>query len=175
MFFIDRSGALVHAWNGRPVNIVGKYLYSKLFRILKADGDRFLDDVPVLGHSRPVASRPNPWSRPLPEFSFVNSQIRVKFMSNPALPSCSDDLYPKDSWVTKNFLLASRTNKDFHLHSITDFSPWIPTIMSSAFEHDTDGNHEPHLRVLVQERTEDVGGANTSWEIVAVSKIIIVK
>ncbi|KZP17049.1 hypothetical protein FIBSPDRAFT_37916 [Athelia psychrophila] len=49
VFFIDRSGALHHAASGLAVDIV--------------------DDVPILRRNRPVSSCPNPWSRPLPEFS----------------------------------------------------------------------------------------------------------
>ncbi|KZP17346.1 hypothetical protein FIBSPDRAFT_1046871 [Athelia psychrophila] len=54
VFFIDKYGALHHAASGLAVDIV--------------------DDVPVLRCNRPSSSSPNPWSRPLPEFSFVNSQ-----------------------------------------------------------------------------------------------------
>jgi hypothetical protein len=150
VFFVDRSGALRHAASGLAIDII--------------------DDVPVLRRNHPASSIPNPWSHPLAEFSFVNSQIRVKFLSDPSLPSCLDDLYAKNSWATKNFVLASRPKKDFHLHPISDFSPWIPPIMASSLKHETEANHDPELRVLVEERTEDVGGARTSWEIIAVSK-----
>lgn len=126
----------------------------------------FIDDVPVLRRCRPASGSPNPWSHPLPEFSFVNSQIRVKFLSNPALPSCSDALYPDDSWATKNYLLAAHTEKDFHMHPIADFSPWIPPVMAGAIPYDARGNPSRQHRVLVQERTEDFGNVGTSWEIV---------
>ncbi|KZP24867.1 hypothetical protein FIBSPDRAFT_856675 [Athelia psychrophila] len=150
VFFLDRYGALHHAASGLAVDII--------------------DDVPLLRRNRPASSRPNPWSHPLAEFSFVNEQIRVKFLSDPSLPSCSDDLYPKDSWATKNFVLATNTEKDFHLHPISDFSPWIPATVAGSFHHDTDANHDKRLRVLVEERTEDYGGARTSWEIIAASR-----
>jgi len=150
IFFIDSCGALHHAASGLAVDIV--------------------DDVPCLRRRRPVSGRPNPWSRPLPEFSLVNSQLRVKFLSDPSLPSCADDLYPDDSWNTKNFLLASHTEKDFHMHPISDFSPWIPPAIAGCFEYATSTRHEKDLRVLVEERMEDVGGAKTSWEIVPYNK-----
>ncbi|KZP17341.1 hypothetical protein FIBSPDRAFT_1046867 [Athelia psychrophila] len=151
VFFLDSAGALCHAASGLAVDIV--------------------DDVPVLRRRRPVSGRPNPWSRPLPEFSFVNSQIRVKFSSDPSMPSCSDDLYPKDSWATKNFVLALRSEKDFHAHPIADFSPWIPATVAGSFQYETRGNHEKNWRVLVEERIEDVGGARTSWEVVSANKV----
>jgi len=150
IFFIDSCGALHHATSGLAVDIV--------------------DDLPCLRRRRPVSGRPNPWSRPLPEFSLINSQIRVKFLSDPALPSCTDDLYPDDSWATKNFLLASHSEKDYHVHPIADFSPWIPPAMTGFFEYATSVRHEKDLRVLVEERTEDEGGARTSWEIVQYNK-----
>ncbi|KZP17052.1 hypothetical protein FIBSPDRAFT_1047153 [Athelia psychrophila] len=146
IFFVDNSGALHHAASGLAVDII--------------------DDVPVLRRRRPVSSRPNPWSRPLPEFSFVNSQIRVKFLSNPSLPGCTDDLYPDDSWAINNFVLAVRTEKDFHMHPISDFSPWILAAVVGSFEYKAEGNHDKEGRVLVEKRTEDVGGERTSWEIV---------
>lgn len=130
----------------------------------------YADDVPILRRPRPVSGRPNPWSHPLPEFSFVNSQIRIKFLSNPSLPSCSDDLYPKDSWATKNFVLAARTEKDFHMHPISDFSPWIPAAVAGKIQYDIGTAHQKDQRVLVEERTEDFGGARTSWEVVAVDR-----
>lgn len=130
-----------------------------------------LDDVPILRRNRPVSSCPNPWSRPLPEFSFVNEQIRVKFLSDPSLPSCSDDLYPKGSWATKDFVLAVRPTKDFHIHPIADFSPWIPATMTGTFDYKTGANHDQQWRVLVEERTEDAGSARTSWEIVAATRV----
>ncbi|KZP17332.1 hypothetical protein FIBSPDRAFT_28680 [Athelia psychrophila] len=151
VFFIDRSGALHHAASGLAVDIV--------------------DDVPILRRNRPVSSSPNPWSRPLPEFSFVNSQIRVKFLSDPSLPSCSDDLYPKGSWATKDFVLAVRPEKDFHIHPISDFSPWIPATMTNTFDYKTGATHDKKWRVLVEESTEDVGGARTSWEVVAATRV----
>lgn len=130
------------------------------------------DDVPVLRRRRPVASRPNPWSHPLPLFSFENSQIRVKFLSDPSLPSFTDDLYPNDSWATKEFVLAMRTQKDFCMHPISDFSPWIPPSMGVSLAYDNRANHDQQWRVLVEERTEDTGGDRTSWEIIPAKNII---
>ncbi|KZP22171.1 hypothetical protein FIBSPDRAFT_931195 [Athelia psychrophila] len=147
VFYIDSYGALYHAASGLAVDIV--------------------DDVPCLRQLRPVSGRPNPWSHPLPEFSFINSQIRVKFLSDPAFPSCTDDLYPNGSWATKTFLLASNNEKDFHVHPISDFSRWIPTSdMEDSLSYDPKKRSEKTLRVLVERRTKDVGGARTSWEIV---------
>lgn len=146
IFFIDSCGALHHAASGLAVDIV--------------------DDLPCLRRRRPMSGCPNPWSRPLPEFSFINSQIRVKFLSDPSLPSCTDDLYPDNSWATKKFLLASHTKKHCHLHPISDFSPWIPPAVAGSSEYATSARNEKDLRVLVEERMEDGGGARTSWEIV---------
>lgn len=130
-----------------------------------------IDDVPRLRRDRPVSHRSNPWSRPLPEFSFVNSQIRIKFLSDPSLPSCSDDLYPKDSWAFKEFVLAAHSEKDFHMHGISDFSPWIPETVKGSFDYDTHANRGKEWRVLVEERQTDVGGPGTSWEIVPSNKV----
>ncbi|KZP21257.1 hypothetical protein FIBSPDRAFT_860705, partial [Athelia psychrophila] len=150
VFFIASSGALHHSGSGLAVDVV--------------------DDVLVLRRHRPVSSQPNPWSHPLPEFSLVNSQIRVKFLSDPALPSCTDNLYPKGSWATKNFVLARNTEKDFHMHPISDFSPWIPPAVAGTFDYNTDAQHEKDIRVLVEESTGDVGDERTSWEIVPAPK-----
>ncbi|KAF7980704.1 hypothetical protein HWV62_37163 [Athelia sp. TMB] len=146
LFYIDRSGALHHAASGLAVDII--------------------DDVPVLRRSKPNCTTPNPWSHPLPQFSFVNAQIRIKFLSDPSLPSCTGDLYPNDSWATKDFLLATRPEKDFHMHPISDFAPWIPAAVTGSLPYDCGANHDKQWRVLVEERTEDVGGKRTSWEIV---------
>ncbi|KZP20526.1 hypothetical protein FIBSPDRAFT_1044795 [Athelia psychrophila] len=151
IFFVDSYGALCHAASGLAVDIVG--------------------DVPVLRRRRPVYGVPNPWSRPLPEFSFINSQIRIKFLSDPSLPRCTDDLYPNNSWATKQFLLAAHPEKDFHVHPIADFSPWIPTTMAGTFDYNTNANHEKKWRVLVEERTDNVGGERTFWEIVPANKL----
>ncbi|KZP17054.1 hypothetical protein FIBSPDRAFT_1047155 [Athelia psychrophila] len=154
IFFVDNSGALHHAASGLAVDII--------------------DDVPALRRRRPVSGCPNPWSHPLPEFSFVNSQIRIKFLSDPSLPGCTDDLYPDNSWATKNFVLAARTEKDCHMHPISDFSPWIPATMVGSFEYQkAEGNHTKQWRALVEERTEDVGGERTSWEIVPASQMAV--
>ncbi|KAF7964917.1 hypothetical protein HWV62_1653 [Athelia sp. TMB] len=150
VFFIDRAGALHHAVTGLAVDII--------------------DNVPILRRNRPVSSSPNPWSHPLPEFSFVNSQIRVKFLSDPSLPSCTDDMYPKGSWATGDFVLAARPEKDFHMHPISDFSPWIPAAVIGRLPYETGANHDKKWRVLVEERKEDAGGKRTSWEIVPTSK-----
>ncbi|KZP07436.1 hypothetical protein FIBSPDRAFT_804010 [Athelia psychrophila] len=149
MFFIDSYGALHHAASGLAIDII--------------------DDVLVLRQRRPVSSDSNPWSHPLPEFSFINSQIRIKFLSNPALPSCADKLYPNNSWITKQFLLATHNEKDFHRHPISDFSEWIPTHIAGDIPYDTSAHHSVDWRVLVEERTRHFGGKRTSWEIVAVS------
>ncbi|KAF7974238.1 hypothetical protein HWV62_13124 [Athelia sp. TMB] len=96
--------------------------------------------------------------------------IRVKFLSDPSLPSCTDDLYPNDSWATKNFILATRPEKDYHAHPISDFSPWIPAAMVGSIPYVTGENHSKDCRVLVEERQDDVGGERTSWEIVAATR-----
>ncbi|KZP17048.1 hypothetical protein FIBSPDRAFT_864997 [Athelia psychrophila] len=146
VFFIASSGALHHSGSGLAVDVV--------------------DDVLVLRRHRPVSSDSNPWSHPLPEFSLVNSQIRVKFLSDPAMKGCTDNLYPKGSWATKNFVLARNTEKDFHMHPISDFSPWIPPAVAGTFDYKTDAQHDKDIRVLVEESTGDFGDERTSWEIV---------
>ncbi|KAF7981045.1 hypothetical protein HWV62_35500 [Athelia sp. TMB] len=152
VFFLSRSGALHHAMSGLAVDII--------------------DNVPVLRRERPASGHPNPWSHPLPEFSFVDQQIRVKFLSDPRLPSCTDEFYPDDSWATKNFVLAARTERDFHMHPISDFSPWIPRAVAGFIPYEADGNHAKECRVLVEQRQDDVGGARTSWEIVAATSVV---
>ncbi|KAF7986033.1 hypothetical protein HWV62_41388 [Athelia sp. TMB] len=151
VFFVDGHGALHHALSGLAVDIV--------------------DDVPILRRHRPVSSQPNPWSHPLPEFSFVNSQIRVRFLSNPSLPSCADDLYPQDAWATKDFVLGARPEKNFHMHSISDFSPWIPVALAGSFPYENGALRDKKWRVLVEERKMDIGDERTSWEIVPVNKV----
>lgn len=71
----------------------------------------------------------------------------------------------------KNFVLALRSEKDFHAHPIADFSPWIPATVAGSFQYETRANHEKEWRVLVEERMEDVGGARTSWEVVTANKV----
>ncbi|KAF7973815.1 hypothetical protein HWV62_14194 [Athelia sp. TMB] len=97
--------------------------------------------------------------------------IRVRFLSDPSLPSCTDDLYPKDSWAKKNFLLAARSKKDFHMHPISDFSPWIPASAKDNIPYDIKAHHLMDWKVLVEERSEDVGGERTSWEIVPTNMV----
>jgi hypothetical protein len=65
-----------------------------------------IDNVPVLRHRRPAFKTPNPWSHPFPRFSYENSQIQVEFNSDPSLPSCSEHLYPNESWRYLHFVLA---------------------------------------------------------------------
>ncbi|KZP16180.1 hypothetical protein FIBSPDRAFT_866204 [Athelia psychrophila] len=57
------------------------------------------------------------------------------------------------------------------MHPISDFSPWIPPSVAGSSEYTTDANHDKKWRVLVEESMDDVGGARTSWEIVAASKL----
>ncbi|KIK51529.1 hypothetical protein GYMLUDRAFT_50482 [Collybiopsis luxurians FD-317 M1] len=83
-FFVDRTGALCHG-SGLNVDIV--------------------DNVPILRHRLPAFKTPNPWSHPFPRFSYENSQIQIEFNTDPALPSCSEQLYPNESWRFSQFVL----------------------------------------------------------------------
>ena len=71
----------------------------------------------------------------------------------------------------KNFVLAARTGKDYHMHPISDFSPWIPRAVAGSIPYEAGGNHDKECNVLVEVRQDDVGGARTSWEIVAVTSL----
>ncbi|KAF7972136.1 hypothetical protein HWV62_18868 [Athelia sp. TMB] len=94
-----------------------------------------------------------------------------RFLSDPSLPSCTDSLYPKDSWATKDFVLATRSEKEFHMHPISDFSPWIPAAVVGTLPYEMYANHDKEWRVLVEERKEDIGGERTSWEMVPANKV----
>jgi hypothetical protein len=149
-FFIDGTGALCHG-SGLAVDIV--------------------DDVPVLRQRRPVITPPNAWSHPLPLFSLTpDSQIEVKFLSDPAFPTCTQGLYPNGSWRTDRFVFSTFTQKDFHMHTHSEFDPWRPR-KTSPVEYITQANHNLDCRVLVEKslQGEAIKG-ETLWDIVPVSK-----
>jgi len=56
------------------------------------------------------------------------------------------------------------------MHPISDFSPWIPAAILGSLEYNTEDNLDKNWRVQVEERTEDVGGERTSWEILPARK-----
>jgi hypothetical protein len=146
LFYIDEAGALCHAMSGLALDII--------------------DDVPVLRRRHPLATRPNPWSHPLPIFTYEDFQIHVQFLSDPAIPVCSEELYPNDSWKSGNYVLATRSEKDFHMHPISDFSPWISRHMMSGISWDTGANHGKAWKVLVEENSEGSNGDRIHWEII---------
>ena len=81
-----------------------------------------IDDCPVLRANRPVVldDEYDFWSHPFARFSYEDNRIRVKFLADPSYPACKRRLYPRDSWMQTSFLLASKPEKDSHLHSIDD-------------------------------------------------------
>ncbi|KAG6833258.1 hypothetical protein H0H87_009433 [Tephrocybe sp. NHM501043] len=145
-FFIDRTGALVHAESGRNVDIV--------------------DNVLVIRSRRPVASPANLWSHAPPRFTFRNGQIQIAFNSNPAFASTVDNIYPNDSWRNKPFVLArdSAVRPSLALHPIGDFNGWIPKVPFTPFPHyDTTLNKD---WAVVPEESGAVAEPRTLWEIV---------
>jgi hypothetical protein len=127
-----------------------------------------LDDVPVLRRRHPVTAHPNPWSHTLPIFTYEDFEIHVQFLSDPAITVCSEELYPNDSWKSGNHILARRSKKKFHMHPISDFSPWIPKHMIGGISWDARANHDEAWKVLVEERSEGSNGDRILWEIIRV-------
>lgn len=137
-----------------------------------------LDDVPVLRRRYPITNPPNPWSHPLPIFTYEDFQIHVQFLSDPAIIVCSAELYPNDSWKSGNHVLATRSKKDFHMHPISDFSPWIARHMTSGISWDAKANHHKAWRVWVEDRSEDSDRIlweiiRASWDMVSLFKLLI--
>jgi len=142
-FFIDSTGALVHS-SGLNVDIV--------------------DNVPVLRRRRPVLSTPNPWSHPFPRFSYQNFQIQIDFNSDPALPSCSDQLYPNESWRDSHFVLARDSQQGFHMHPDSDFQLWAPRVPFALTHWNASANFA--WGVVVEPRSGDTDTERTQWDII---------
>ncbi|KAG6833257.1 hypothetical protein H0H87_009432 [Tephrocybe sp. NHM501043] len=146
-FFIDRTGALVHAASGHNVDIV--------------------DNVLVIRARRPFFNDSNPWSHAAPRFSFRNGQIHIAFNSNPAFPSTADTIYPNESWRTTPFVLArdSTVRPSLALHPVGDFNGWAPKVTFTPLPHyDTTLNKD--WAVVPEAQTGAVADARTLWEIV---------
>ncbi|KAG6819199.1 hypothetical protein H0H93_014404 [Arthromyces matolae] len=148
-FFIDRTGELVHAASGHNVDVV--------------------DNVLVIRARRPVYIDSNPWSHAPPRFSFRNSQIQIAFNHNPALPSTSAKIYPKDEWRNTAFVLArdSPVRPSLSLHPAADFTAWAPKVFFTPFAHyGTTINKD--WGVVAEAQSGDVD-PRTTWELVALN------
>jgi len=113
VFFIDTSGALCSRSSGHAIDVE--------------------DDRLVLRHRRPVSYPfPNPYSHPLPQFSYVSGtgQIVVTFASDPShLPSRTSGSH---TWRQKSYVLSSipmRKPRTF----VDDASEFLATGVSNAF------------------------------------------
>ena len=126
-----------------------------------------LDNIPVVRQRRPVMNPPNYWSHPFPRFSYENSQIQIRFYSDPALPSCSEYLYPNESWRNLQFVLARNSPQVIHMHPLSDFRPWALRVPFSPLPHsDDDHDSEIQWRIVVKPRSEDTADHNTLWDII---------
>ena len=125
--------------------------------------------MPLLRRRHPVSARPNPWSHPLPVFTYEESQIRVRFSSDPAMPICSEEIYPNEAWKSDNLVLTAHSKKPLHRHKIAHFVPWMPRDMIDAMPWAEDKKSAPegqNRKVLVEERSEDMNGAKILWDII---------
>ncbi|KAF9052571.1 hypothetical protein BDP27DRAFT_1408763 [Rhodocollybia butyracea] len=143
-FFIDRTGALCHG-SGLNVDIV--------------------DNVPVLRQRRPVLKTPNPWSHPFPRFSYENSQIQIEFNSDPALPSCSELLYPNESWRNSQFVLARNSQQPFHMHPLSDFQPWALRVPFTPLSH-WGTNANASMGIVVEPTAGNAASERTLWDVI---------
>ena len=111
---------------------------------------------------------PNHWSHPFPRFSYEKSQIRVRFYSDPALPSCSENLYPNESWRNSQFVLARNSQQDIHMHPLSDFQPWalrVPFVPPTHFS--LAHNNDIQWRIVVEPiSSKNTADENTLWDIV---------
>lgn len=129
----------------------------------------YIDNVPVLRHRRPVMNPPNHWSHPFPRFSYKNSQIQIKFYNDPALPSCSENLYPDESWRNSQFVLARNSQQIIHMHPLSDFQPWALRVPFTPPSHSGTGhNSDDEWRVVVEPISKNTAdeNKNTLWDII---------
>ena len=130
--------------------------------------------MPLLRHRYPVSAHPNPWSHPLPIFTYKDSQIRVRFLNDPAMPICSEEIYPNEAWKSSNLVLTAHSKKPLHRHKIVDFTPWIPRNMIETVSWVVDksscsGPEDESWKVLVEEKSTDMNGSKIIWDIIPAS------
>jgi len=145
VFFIDRTGALCHG-SGLNVDVV--------------------DNYPVVRQRRPVMNPPNNWSHPFPRFSYENSQIRIRFYSDPALASCSEHLYPKESWRNSQFVLARNSQQSIHMHSFSDFQPWALRAPFTPLPYSSIFNNDIQWGIVVKPISQNTADEETLWDII---------
>jgi len=124
-----------------------------------------VDNVPVLRHRRPVFNTPNPWSHPFPRFSYENSQIQIEFNSDPALPSCSEQLYPNESWRSSQFVLARDSQQSLHMHPLSDFQSWALRVPFTPLSH-WGTVASVQWGVVVEPRSGNTANERTQWDII---------
>ena len=117
---------------------------------------------------RPVMNPPNHWSHPFPRFSYENSQIQIRFYSDPALPSCSEYLYPNESWRNSQFVLARNSPQNIHMHPLFDFQPWALRVPFIPLPHSDSDNYNSDIqwRIVVEPRSESTADEKTLWDII---------
>ena len=120
-----------------------------------------IDNYPVVRHRRPVMNPPNHWSHPFPRFSYENSQIRIRFYSDPALPSCSEYLYPDESWRNSQFVLTRNSEQIIHAHPLSDFQPWALRVPFSPPTHSSTLNSDIKWRIVVEPRFKNTSDEKT--------------
>ena len=97
------------------------------------------------------------------------SQIRVKFLSDPAMPICSRLIYPNEAWKSDNLVSVGHSKKHFHQHKISDFAPWMPRHIQEWMPWvPMRGGvaDEEAWRVLVEERSTNMSGEQILWDII---------
>jgi hypothetical protein len=110
---------------------------------------------------------PNHWSHPFPRFSYKNSQIQIEFYHDPALPSCSEYLYPNESWRNSQFVLVRNSQQVIHMHPLSDFQPWALRVPFTPPSHSGTG-HNPEIewRVTVEPISENTADEKTLWDVI---------
>jgi hypothetical protein len=108
----------------------------------------------------------NHWSHPFPSFSYKNSQIRIRFYYDPALPSCSEYLYPNESWRNSEFVLARNSQQNIHMHRLSDYHPWALRVPFEPLSHFPGDNHNSACRIVVEPKVDNTAAAaGTLWDV----------
>ncbi|KIM78107.1 hypothetical protein PILCRDRAFT_824825 [Piloderma croceum F 1598] len=110
VFFIDYAGALCTKAGGNAIDVV--------------------DNTLVVRHRHPVTEPwPNPWSHPLPIFTYSKStkRITITFACDPALTH--NWPRPDHEWKGREYVIAGPTHSVIRTHKHKDLSQWATTSM----------------------------------------------
>lgn len=168
-FFVNPKGNLSCGSSGAELDVMGMY---QIYNVILSTDHASLGNALIMTFNRQRTEPwPNPWSHPLPTFSYSeeSKMITIKFYADPVVSN--DWPRAESEWREKEFALAARSVVGTIIPSFQEIARWAPDSVKSTIrwaDSDAVGFERPAHQwdnLGVEEIGENMDQNRMQWEI----------